>query len=339
MAEGGTKRIVSAGFRLDKRVMAVIAMFFILLGGYMYFGSIAATGKLDFVDLEVQVASITLSPNSTLLGHEIIGIEGFNGVTVSGKVKAYTDVDTSGIWVAMQIHINAYCNCDVTGCGRTTPIDPHFVIPSAGRWILIGNLSGMKAGDVKPFSYTITADQIYRFTQHQPFAWKEGPPERANGFMGNVYVAIIDTGGEETRRSPYGYEVTKNVPKVLVKEKALTWTFNYEWKKLQSILVGPDGLTLNEHSITPELYPHGITIKTKMSATAAILIALIFSTTTVVGLFKTRRGRRPKASSLLLGILIVGFLIAIIAAIALEQWLTLIIILVAALLFIKIVRR
>ena len=274
-----------------KSIIAVLFLIVLVVGAMTYFGSAIGSKTVDFIDLEVRVGSISL-PLETyggIIGHDIIGVKGFNGFVVRGTVRANKDIDYSGLWVGVRVVIAGYSKYDPSGCGRTFYPGPSFTIPDSGSYFGVLNLAGMKAGETRSFEFIMTAQDVLKWTYYQKFAYESSPPQGVEGWGGRVDVVILDTGGNEPRRTTVGYEVLQPIAVLVKREEALRWEFQYLYGTqcvFRCIGFGADGIEVQKQSI--ELYPSSVEVKLKLSATFALLSAIVIITSTMLVILRIK---------------------------------------------------
>lgn len=257
------------------KIIALLFISLVILGGFMYFGVSAGTKDVQFVDLQVKVGSVALSPAPNpelpLFSHSIESVSGFSEVGVYGKVKALVDIDNSDVWVAARVTLNGYCQCDPAGCNRIY-FTESYSYPQTG-YMLIENLGGMKKGEVRPFKFTLTKQQIENYLIRA----SAGKIEKGGDYdyLGRVYVAIIVTHQKGTRRgTTYGYDVVTNPSAItkLKEVKAFEWEFNaHKYNGFHSIFVTEDGLDWPGSNSIVELPTQSAEISLKVSNSAAVL--------------------------------------------------------------------
>ena len=274
------------------KVIVLLFIALVVLGGFMYFGVTAGTKNFEFIDLELKVDSMALqgpspSPHMQFFTHSITSLDGFNSITVVGKVKTNTDITASDIYVAAKIYMAGYCDCDPTGCNRVWHKGPTFYYPQVG-WLLIKNLGGMQKGDVETFQFTITKDQLLKTLRLQSY-YKDVPND-IDGFSGDVYVAIIAAGVHRRtfRTTSYGYQILETEPpRVYAKVKALEWNFNVKTDALQSIVAGDEGFSLTSESVYLPQQSAQLSLKvTNSGAVLLTIIVLLFASLLALGFVK-----------------------------------------------------
>ncbi|MEM3763155.1 MAG: hypothetical protein QW721_01955 [Desulfurococcaceae archaeon] len=264
----------------EKPLLLILAMTFIGLGTFMYF-SIAAGNKIvDFVDVKVQIGSIVVSPGP-LYGHELIATgANFNGVTVTGKVRANRDVPP-GYWVAARVIVTGYYK-ERDECGRYVWTTDPIYFPGPNYYYIQGStyIGELKAGETKEFSFSINKDTILSGITETSY-YKSMNPDAIGGFHGRVDLAIIFLeNAPQLDKTTTIYKVVRPDYKAVEREDAFTWDFNVQFSRTyQSIVDGgfckictiPNGFTISRQSLM-DIHGQGIIIETKMSLTAAVLL-------------------------------------------------------------------
>lgn len=318
---GGKSRRPGAGRpkQSDKLLPFLLSIIIVFTGVFVYFGAAVGSGMIDFVNLKVQIESTTYSIDTKygLISHEIVGIgQGFNGFTLTGKVRAKQDVTEGGIWLAAKVSISGVCDvCDWTGCNRPTYLGPSFSIPQ-GYYLLVP-ISGMKAGETKDFSFSLTKDDILKWTYSQSFAF--GNPLTVQtpsgtqplGFEGKVILAIVDTQEKVPQKTTEKYLVCAYpCPyRTFITKEALKFRFQYKWDQLQTqsllgfrnIIVGDENAVKVKEMSTVDIHGQGILLEMKITLTAALLIfalpALLLIYRAVMG-GSSRKGSSSKSGLL-----------------------------------------
>ena len=271
----------------ERTTVSVLVIALVLLGGYMYFT--VSAKNVQFIDLKVKTGSIVLSPipspEMPLFAHSIESAKGFNSVTVAGRAKANVNIDSSDIWIAARTTFGGYTHYKCDTCNRRWFTESHSYPPTG--YLLIKNLGGMRAGDVRDFSFTLTREQIqsYLVSITENSEDKEGDVD----YSGTVYVAVVSTHGLGTRRgTTYGFDVVTN-PSAITKLreiKAFEWNFkvhkhHYGW--YESIFVPEDG---PDWPMSHEVIPaQSAEVSLKVSNSAAVLtLSLIALTVALLSL-------------------------------------------------------
>lgn len=259
---------------VDKTVVFILMLSMIALGTYMYFGT-AAGGKIaDFVDLKIHVENNVIPIGNPLLGHSITGAT-FNGAMVYGKVKANRDIP-AGYWVAAQVIVAGYYK-DVDQCGRTIWATGPWYYPNSGYYYLIKHLGDLKAGEVTDFSFDFSRDMLMEDITLQTWGMQyKSPPPDIGGFEGKVKLAIVYV-PNPPQRTTTKYLIAKPDYVTVSVDEAFKWRFNLLYGSVLgqgfcNICTIDDGIVVNKQSVA-DVYGHGVvTIETKLSLSAAVLM-------------------------------------------------------------------
>ena len=258
------------------KVIALLFIALVIVGAFMYFGVSAGAKDVQFVDLQVKVGSVALSPAPSpelpLFSHSIESVSGFNEVVVYGKVKVNRDIEKDDVFVGLQFTLSECRRCPT--CPALTRYGESHTFPNPNSYILIVDLAGRKAGDVIPFEYRVKRETFVRFLQSVTRA-SLNDVGQVEHWVGKAYLAIVQVPEnmkiDKNTRYMYGEPVVVVPPLKAKRVKVFEWDFNAKHYKFHSIFVSEDGIDWPVGHSVVEMPTQSAEISLKVSNSAAVL--------------------------------------------------------------------